>query len=205
MFALQTRNLSHIELARSVNISSLSKARTYRVGKAHISTEEKTRARIQGLSFSVLSLTENTHRDKSLAGFSIYACGVRYVLTHSICLLCKRGIYLISNWRRASIYRAWAAGVPRSEEWAFWGSQRSESISSQRSWHIDRKNRRNVGWYALHIINTKCCISSIRSIVYHQHKVLHIINTQYCISSTQSVAYHQLLDSRLARLFPTAP
>ncbi|MBQ8771962.1 MAG: hypothetical protein IJZ28_02060, partial [Clostridia bacterium] len=38
----------------------------------------------------------NTHRDKSLAGFSIYACGVRYVLTHSICLLRKRGIYLIS-------------------------------------------------------------------------------------------------------------
>ncbi|MBQ6906172.1 MAG: hypothetical protein IJN75_04050, partial [Clostridia bacterium] len=33
---------------------------------------------------SVLSLTENTHRDKSLAGFSIYAYGVRYVLTHSI-------------------------------------------------------------------------------------------------------------------------
>ena len=53
----------------------------------------------------MLSLTENTHRDKSLAGFSIYACGVRYVLTHSICLLRKRGIYLISNWRVATIYR----------------------------------------------------------------------------------------------------
>ena len=53
----------------------------------------------------MLSLTENTHRDKSLTGFSIYACGVRYVLTHSICLLRERGIYLISNWRGATIYR----------------------------------------------------------------------------------------------------
>ena len=57
------------------------------------------------LVISVLSLTENTHRDKSLAGFSIYACGVRYVLAHSICLLRKRGIYLISNWCVATIYR----------------------------------------------------------------------------------------------------
>ena len=31
-----------------------------------------------------------THRDKSLAGFSIYACGVRYVLTHSICFCIPR-------------------------------------------------------------------------------------------------------------------
>jgi hypothetical protein len=41
MFASQTRDLSHIELERSDNISSSSKARTYRVGKADISTEEK--------------------------------------------------------------------------------------------------------------------------------------------------------------------
>ena len=47
MFAVQTRDLSHIELERSDNISSSSKARIYRVGEAHISTERKTRARIE--------------------------------------------------------------------------------------------------------------------------------------------------------------
>ena len=35
------RDLSHIELERSDNISSSSKARTYRVGEVDISTEEK--------------------------------------------------------------------------------------------------------------------------------------------------------------------
>ena len=35
------RDLSHIELARSDNISSSSKARTYRVNEVDISTEEK--------------------------------------------------------------------------------------------------------------------------------------------------------------------
>ena len=35
------RDLSHIELTRSGNISSLSVAKAYRVGEAHISTEEK--------------------------------------------------------------------------------------------------------------------------------------------------------------------
>ncbi|MBR3714780.1 MAG: hypothetical protein IKM18_02605, partial [Clostridia bacterium] len=48
MFALQTRDLSHIELARSDNISSLSAAKAYRVNEVDISTEEKTRARIEG-------------------------------------------------------------------------------------------------------------------------------------------------------------
>ena len=48
MFASQTRDLSHIELERSDNISSSSKARTYRVGEVDISTEEKMRARVQG-------------------------------------------------------------------------------------------------------------------------------------------------------------
>ena len=57
MFAAQTRDLSHIELARSDNISSSSKARTYRVGKAHISTERKTRARIRGENPSILALS----------------------------------------------------------------------------------------------------------------------------------------------------
>ena len=41
MFATQTRDLSHIEWTRSGNISSSSIARTYRVSKADISTEEK--------------------------------------------------------------------------------------------------------------------------------------------------------------------
>jgi hypothetical protein len=40
MFASQTRDLSHIELTRSGNISSSSEARIYRVGKAHISTNK---------------------------------------------------------------------------------------------------------------------------------------------------------------------
>ena len=47
MFATQTRDLYHIELERSDNISSSSKARTYRAGEVDISTE-KTRARVQG-------------------------------------------------------------------------------------------------------------------------------------------------------------
>jgi hypothetical protein len=57
MFAAQTRDLSHIELARSDNISSSSKARTYRVGEANISTERKTRARIRGKNPSILALS----------------------------------------------------------------------------------------------------------------------------------------------------
>ena len=42
------RDLSHIELTRSDNISSSSKARTYRVDEVDISTERKIRARIEG-------------------------------------------------------------------------------------------------------------------------------------------------------------
>ena len=64
MFAAQTRDLSHIELARSDNISSSSKARTYRVNlswtyftKVNISTERKTRARIRGENPSILALS----------------------------------------------------------------------------------------------------------------------------------------------------
>ncbi len=49
------RDLSHIELMRSGNISSSSKARTYRVNAVDISTE-KTRARIEGLYPYVLAL-----------------------------------------------------------------------------------------------------------------------------------------------------
>ena len=48
IYVKSERDLSHIELEQSDNISSSSKARTYRVGKADISTEEKMRARAQG-------------------------------------------------------------------------------------------------------------------------------------------------------------
>ena len=41
MFAMQTRDLSHIELERSDNISSLSVAKAYRVNGVDVSTEEK--------------------------------------------------------------------------------------------------------------------------------------------------------------------
>ena len=54
MFALRTRDLSHIELERSDNISSSSKARTYRVKEVYISTERKTRARIEGFFLLLL-------------------------------------------------------------------------------------------------------------------------------------------------------
>ena len=45
IYVKSERDLSHIELARSDNISSSSKARTYRVGEAHISTEEKNKSK----------------------------------------------------------------------------------------------------------------------------------------------------------------
>ena len=48
MFAPQTRDLSHIELARSDNISSLNEVKAYRVNEVDISTERKNRARIEG-------------------------------------------------------------------------------------------------------------------------------------------------------------
>jgi len=53
MFATQTRDLSHIELTRSDNISCLSIAEAYRVNEVDISTELKTRARIEGLPFTL--------------------------------------------------------------------------------------------------------------------------------------------------------
>ena len=45
MFATQTRDLSHIELERSDNISSSSKARTYRVNEIDISTKRKNKSK----------------------------------------------------------------------------------------------------------------------------------------------------------------
>jgi len=57
MFASQTRDLSHIELAQSDNISSLSVAKAYRVNRVDISTKEKTRARIEGFFPFTLALS----------------------------------------------------------------------------------------------------------------------------------------------------
>ena len=57
MFAMQTRDLSHIELERSDNISSLNAVKAYRVNEVDISTEEKTRARIEGLFPFTLALS----------------------------------------------------------------------------------------------------------------------------------------------------
>ena len=57
MFASQTRGLSHIELERSNNISSLGAAKAYRVNEVDISTEEKTRARIEGFYPFILALS----------------------------------------------------------------------------------------------------------------------------------------------------
>ncbi len=57
MFATQTRDLSHIELERSDNISSSSEARTYRVNRVDISTEEK-------------------NESKNIRTFSLYACSL---------------------------------------------------------------------------------------------------------------------------------
>ena len=78
MFAPQTRDLSHIELARSDNISSLNEVKAYRVNEVDISTERKNRARTEGfISFYPCSFLRDvlngqiTHRDKSLMGFSI--------------------------------------------------------------------------------------------------------------------------------------
>ena len=55
MFAMQTRALSHIELERSGNITSLSIAKAYRVNGVDISTEEK-RVRVQGENPYILAL-----------------------------------------------------------------------------------------------------------------------------------------------------
>ena len=45
MFATPTRDLSHIELARSDNISSLRTAKAYRVGEVDISTKKESKNR----------------------------------------------------------------------------------------------------------------------------------------------------------------
>ena len=57
MLASQTRDLSHIELERSDNISSLSVAKASRVNEVDISTERKIRARIEGVSPFILALS----------------------------------------------------------------------------------------------------------------------------------------------------
>ena len=106
----------------------------------------------------MLSLTENTHRDKSLTGFSIYTCSVRYVLTHSICFciprqrrdmskflakgeICQNSSpearYVKSERDLSHIELARSDNISSLSGWgspkrrmSFGGSQRSESISS---------------------------------------------------------------------------
>jgi len=50
---------------------------------------------------SVLSLTENTQRYKSLAGFAIFPCGSDIRLRLAICSLGREGICIISHWSEA--------------------------------------------------------------------------------------------------------
>ena len=63
--------------------------------------------------FSVLSLTENTQRYKSLAGFAIFPCGSDIRLRLVICPAGREGIYIISHWSEATIYRTSKASISR--------------------------------------------------------------------------------------------
>ena len=63
------RDLSHIELTRSGNISSSSKARTYRVGEAHISTKEKNKSKNRRI-FSFYSCSFCLYKVLGLAHFA---------------------------------------------------------------------------------------------------------------------------------------
>ena len=59
-YVKSAKDLSHIELERSDNISGLSKARIYRVGEVDISTEEK--------------------QEQEYKVFSLYSCSVSVVI-----------------------------------------------------------------------------------------------------------------------------
>ena len=73
-----------------------------------------------------MSLTDKSRIEiNPLRDFRYVANATRYAFG-SICLLRKRGIYLISNWCSQS-------------ERQYIELERSESISSQLSWHIDRR------------------------------------------------------------------
>ena len=73
-------------------------------------------------AFSVFSVKDNTRRDKSLSGFSIWfaylAKGEIYKLDIrlrlAICLAGREGIYIISHWSEATIYRTSKASISRS-------------------------------------------------------------------------------------------
>ena len=71
--------------------------------------KEKKNAR----RLSVLSLTENTQRYKSLAGFAIFPCGSDIRLRLAICPAGREGIYIISHWSEATIYRTSKASISR--------------------------------------------------------------------------------------------
>ncbi len=62
---------------------------------------------------SVLSLTENTQRYKSLAGFAIFPCGSDIRLRLAICPAGREGIYIISHWSEATIYRTSKVSISR--------------------------------------------------------------------------------------------
>ena len=62
---------------------------------------------------SVLSLTENTQRYKSLTGFAIFPCGSDIRLRLAICPAGREGIYIISHWSEATIYRTSKASISR--------------------------------------------------------------------------------------------
>ena len=61
----------------------------------------------------MLSLTENTQRYKSLAGFAIFPCGSDIRLHLAICPAGREGIYIISHWSEATIYRTSKASISR--------------------------------------------------------------------------------------------
>ena len=61
----------------------------------------------------MLSLTENTQRYKSLAGFAIFPCGSDIRLRLAICPAGREGIYIISHWSEATIYRTSKASISR--------------------------------------------------------------------------------------------
>ena len=61
----------------------------------------------------MLSLAENTQRYKSLAGFAIFPYGSDISLRLAICPLGREGIYIISHWSEATIYRTSKASISR--------------------------------------------------------------------------------------------
>ena len=84
IYVKSARDLSHIELERSDNISSSSKARTYRVNEVDISPERKTRARIEGFLLLLLLF------------LLVYGFGLRpFAFDRSNAMLALNGVFRI--------------------------------------------------------------------------------------------------------------